>query len=189
MRTTRRTALALLGAISFTRLGHAMTSNSNPAQSFKGHRVVFRHQMEIQGSPDAVFPLLCPVREGEWADGWVGRPIYAASGVAELNGVYATEHEGEAQSTIWVVTKHDPERREITLVYFVSEKQVVHLDMRVTANGAVGSKLHIEYVRTGISAAGNEQLRNDTNAGRFDEMMKGWKAAMNHFLATGTILK
>jgi len=29
-----------------------------------------RYAQNIHAPPQAVFPLLCPVREGEWLDGW-----------------------------------------------------------------------------------------------------------------------
>ena len=33
-------------------------------------KFVKNHVMKIDASPDLIFPLLCPVREAEWIDGW-----------------------------------------------------------------------------------------------------------------------
>jgi hypothetical protein len=145
--------------------------------------------MDIEGPPDRVFPLLCPVREAQWLDGWVGRPIHAETGVAELGGVFATEHADQAEPTIWLITRHDRETHEIAFAYFVPGQQVVQLEIRAAARGVAGSTLHIEYMRTGISEAGNERLAGDASSGRFDDRMRHWKAAMNHYLATGELLK
>jgi hypothetical protein len=37
---------------------------------------------EVAAPPDRVFPLLCPVRERDWLEGWEADMVYSASGVA-----------------------------------------------------------------------------------------------------------
>ena len=43
-------------------------------------------ELHFDAPPDRVFPLLCPVREYDWIDGWECRMVYAETGVAELGG-------------------------------------------------------------------------------------------------------
>ena len=38
--------------------------------------------------PEKVFPLLCPVREKDWLDGWNYKMIYSKSGLIEKNCVF-----------------------------------------------------------------------------------------------------
>jgi hypothetical protein len=155
-------------------------------KQFHGKRAILTRDITIEATPAAIFPLLCPVREGEWAEGWVGKAIYAESGLAETNGVYASEHGGE-EDTIWFVTRRDEAKHEIEFVYFVPKMQVVRLLIRLTPAGVAKTTLSVEYIRTGISEAGNEFI--DNSAAHFDTMMTEWEASMNHYMKTGTMLK
>lgn len=166
----------------------AAPAPSGPVEAgrpFRGRRAVTTAVLSIEAGPDAVFPLLCPVREAEWLDGWVGRPVYAESGLAEENGVYATDHAGESEPTIWLVTKRDPVAREIELVYLVAGRQAVRLALRVEPAGEAGSRVHVRYVRTGLTETGNREIEESTTPTRFGESMKQWETAMNHYFVTG----
>jgi len=153
---------------------------------FHGKRAILARDITIEATPEAIFPLLCPVREGEWAPGWVGKAIYAESGVAETNGVYASEHGGE-DDTIWFVTKRDETNHEIEFVYFVPKMQVVRLLVGLTPKNADQTTLSVEYIRTGITEAGNEFIENSQS--HFDTMMTEWEESLNHYMKTGTLLK
>lgn len=155
---------------------------------FEGRRTIHRYTQLIDAAPEAIFPLICPVREGEWAHGWVGRPVFAASGLAEQDGVYATEH-GDEEPTIWLVTRRDPVRHETEFVYFVPGIQVVRLTIGIEAADAGKSRVSLHYLRTGISEEGNAFLAESERTGAFESMMRGWEEAMNHYFATGRILE
>jgi hypothetical protein len=43
----------------------------------------------INAPPDAVFPLICPVREAEWLDGWRYTMLFSVSGVVEQGAVFS----------------------------------------------------------------------------------------------------
>lgn len=49
------------------------------------------YTQRLVGAPDTVFPLLCPVREADWIEGW--DPVWVASnsGVAEPDCVFVTQ--------------------------------------------------------------------------------------------------
>ncbi len=155
--------------------------------SFKGSRRILERTISISADPDTIFPLLCPVREGEWLEGWVGRPIFASSGVAELDGVYATGHAGEPD-TLWVVTRFEPARHEIDFVYVLPGKQVVHLGIKVARLEPQRSSLSVRYVRTGTSDQGNLAIEKLGTSNEFEAMMTDWERSMNHFLQTGSVL-
>ncbi len=157
---------------------------------FTGRRAECRYVQTILAPPERVFPLLCPVREAEWADGWVCRPIYAPSGLAEEDGVYAVPDEGAASPMIWLITKRDTETREIELVYFQPERQVVRIDIAVEAGAAPDtSRVLITYVRTGITEEGNAVVARAAHGPTFAAAMQEWERAMNHYLATGECLR
>lgn len=161
---------------------------NEPRPSFEGRRTVHRHTQVINATPDAIFPLICPVREAEWAPGWIGRPVFAPTGLAEQDGVYASEH-GDAEPTIWLVARRDALRHETEFVYFIPGRQVVRLAIGIAPAGAGRSHVSICYVRTGISEAGNAELDEYVRAGGFESMMKSWETAMNHYFATGKRLE
>jgi hypothetical protein len=165
-------------------------ASSDGAGAFRGRRAVSSYTQTIDAPPDRVFPLLCPIRESEWADGWIGKVVYAVSGVAEADGVYATDVEGEKDDTIWVVTKYDAGARVIQLVYFVPGVRVAKLEMAVSADGASRSRVGITYTNTGLSEAGNAEIQaNFESTESFARRMSLWQGAMNHYLTTGHRLK
>ena len=153
---------------------------------FTGQRAVLTRVITIDSTPDTIFPLLCPVREGEWVDGWVGRAIYSSSGYAEEDGVFATEHPGD-DDTIWFVTKRDSVKQEIEFVTFVPRVQVFRLFVRVLPVSAGKSSISVRYIRTGISEAGNDFIAN--SGAHFDKMMVEWERTLNHYIRTGKMLK
>lgn len=55
-----------------------------------------------QGTPQKIFPLLCPVRETEWIAEWSPLKVISNSGLMELECIF-TEADGE-QTAIWLVT-------------------------------------------------------------------------------------
>lgn len=160
-----------------------------PATSFRGERTVDRHTQTIHASPDRIFPLICPVREAEWAQGWNGKPVFAASGFAEENGVFATEHGGENEPTIWLITRRDPLAHETEFVYFIPGRQVVRLAIGIKPIGEDRSNVDITYIRTGISDEGNAMVSQAQRSGAFEKTMKEWEDAMNHYLTTGRLLE
>jgi len=56
----------------------------------KPNRATQTYKQQLSASPGEVFPLLCPVRETEWADGWLPERVITSSGVAERDCVFIT---------------------------------------------------------------------------------------------------
>src|SRR6266540_2991762 len=56
----------------------------------KGERFDYEREIILPSTKDIVFPLLCPVREYEWFNGWKCTMVYSESGVAENNNVFYT---------------------------------------------------------------------------------------------------
>ena len=44
---------------------------------FTARRIIHTYRQTIDATPEKVFPLLCPVREAEWLDGWQYAMIYS----------------------------------------------------------------------------------------------------------------
>jgi hypothetical protein len=141
----------------------------------------------INASPEVVFPLLCPVREAEWLDGWEYEMIYSKSGLVEEGAVFSTANEGE-EDTVWIVTQHDPDKRLVEFTRFTHQSRICVLKIAVRPKDKRSSYVEIGYTYTGISTAGNEFIENLTDE-LFPEEMMFWENSVNHFLKTGEKLK
>lgn len=155
------------------------------SSNFVARRLTRTYRQSIHASPDAVFPLLCPVREGEWLDGWHYAMVFSRSGLVEEGAVFTTPGDGE-DDTVWIVTRHDPSRRHVEFTRFTPSSRVCVLRIGVApADGE--SIVDIEYTYTAISVAGNAFLDRFTEES-FLRAVKFWERSMNHWLSTGARL-
>src|SRR5215467_652775 len=99
----------------------------------KPNRVTHTYRQTLCASPARVFPLLCPVREIEWADGWLPELVISSSGIAERDCVFITPNEfGKA---IWYVTRHEPEKWFIEMLKILPGVTALRLEIQLTAYG------------------------------------------------------
>jgi hypothetical protein len=152
-------------------------------------RVVRRFTQRIQAPPERVFPLLCPVREGEWLDGWAERVeiLHSDSGVVEEGCVFRTRAPGRPE-TVWVVSRHDPAARVVEFVRVTTGLLATRLAIEVHEDGG-GSRVEIEYTFTPLGEAGRAELAAKHSAEAFARDMRWWEDSMNHWLATGERLR
>jgi len=153
------------------------------ADVFESRRVVRSYRQTIEATPDVVFPLLCPVREVEWLDGWAYTMIHSTSGLAEDGAVFTTSNPGEAD-TVWVVTRHDRTAGLVEFTRFTPESRTCVLRIAVSKGGDAQSHVDISYAYTSIAPAGNAFLATWTEEA-FLDLMVFWEKSMNHFLKTG----
>ncbi len=154
---------------------------------FIPQRKVYAYTQTINALPEEVFPLLCPVREAEWLDEWDYSMIYSVTGFAEPGAVFSTSSPGE-QDTIWIVTKHDRQNMIVEFTRFTPFNRTCVLRIRAMQLNEACSSVDIEYVYVSFSEEGNDYLRNYSKD-EFDKNMKFWEDSMNHYIATGTLLK
>ena len=148
-----------------------------------GRRATRSYRQVIDGAADRVFPLLCPVREMEWLDGWAYRMVYSASGVVEDGAVFATTAPGEAD-TIWCVSRHDPGQRRVEFVRVTPGSRTCQLRLSVTPEGDSRCYVDVWYSYTSIEKAGDAFI-DAWSEEQFVTFMRFWERSMNHFLATG----
>ena len=75
-------------------------------KGFSAKRVTRSYRQTIYVIPEKVFPLLCPVREADWLDGWQYNMIHSTSGLVEKGAVFSTPHH-DKNETVWMVTNYD----------------------------------------------------------------------------------
>jgi hypothetical protein len=153
-------------------------------QSFSAKRVTRTYTQQITAPPHEVFPLLCPVREREWVEGWECEVVYSRSGLAEEGCVFTTQREGEAK-TVWTITAHDPVGFQIEFVMVTPESRVGGLRVRLERNADDTTSAHVAYTFTALSEKGNAFVDEYTEES-FRHKMEHWERSMNHYLRTGS---
>lgn len=151
--------------------------------TFQAKRVVRAYRQTIEAKPDVVFPLLCPVREAEWLDGWSYSMIFSASGLVEEGAVFSTSNPGE-DDTIWIVTRHDSAMRTVEFARFTPHSRTCFLKIAVSALGQDRSHVDVSYAYTSLSEVGSQFFDTWTEKS-FQEALGFWERSMNHYLKTG----
>ncbi|KAB2878623.1 hypothetical protein F9K33_12575 [bacterium] len=147
----------------------------------KPSRVKRDYVQTLIGTPEAVFPLLCPVREAEWVNGWDPDLVISQSGLAELGCIF-TIGPSDVKS-IWIVTTYDPLNFKISFLKVTPAETVAVIDIELERSSG-GTLAHISYQYTAISAKGVTFVENFTEE-YYDSFMKEWENECNHYLITG----
>lgn len=145
-------------------------------------RRVFSYRQVNLAPPENVFPLLCPVREKEWLDGWEYKMVFSKSGFAEQGCVFSTPFD-EKTVTTWYITQYDPADYKIQFVRVTPSTEIVRIDISLEKNAENTSAL-IEYEYTALTESRLNWLLQEA-APAFTENMRFWEKAINHYLQTG----
>ena len=112
----------------------------------------------LPAPPDRVFPLLCPVREHDWIDGWRCRLLHAVSGVAELDCVFRTDLDGDS---LWTVSRYEPPHR-IEFVITTDGALLSRLEITLTAEDGGRTAITWRRVYTAVGPGGESRLESVT---------------------------
>jgi hypothetical protein len=152
--------------------------------------LVRTYVQHIEAPPEVVFPLICPVREGEWLEGWAEgcEVIWSASGLAEPGCVFRTIEAGRPE-TIWIITDHDPDRGVVAFARVTPGLTASTLLVEVEGSGDGTSTVSIRYSVVPTSPEGATYA-----AARYDRTdllasIVWWERSMNHYLRTGALLR
>jgi hypothetical protein len=146
-------------------------------------RVQKEFVFELAAPPEQVFPLLCPVRESDWLDGWEADMVYSASGVAEDHAVFTTDFPDRGRGT-WVVSHYDPQRFEIGFTIFYADACAERLDVSLTPSGPASTRTRWMRTYTALSEAGRRYLERNTGEA-LDARMAGMRGALQKYCETG----
>jgi hypothetical protein len=140
---------------------------------------------KLVAPPERVFPLLCPVREADWLDGWDPLVVFTDSGVAEPACVFITK--AAPHPAIWFVTRHEPERGLVEMLKISPEVTTCRLSIQLAAAGG-GCEATITYSHTSLGPQGDVFVAGFTKE-FYDGFMREWETRMNHYLNTGAALR
>jgi hypothetical protein len=151
---------------------------------FTALRTVMTCTQHLLGSPDRVFPLLCPTREYDWIEPWKCRMVHSESGFAEQDGIFVTDFPNEGED-VWVVSVYRP-NQEIQFVRF-NGRRVIRYSIMLTDNGDGTTRAEWKQVLTGLDEEGNRLVASVTDEA-FRQKILGLEQRLNHYLATGKML-
>jgi hypothetical protein len=154
---------------------------------FKGKQKTFKYKQINSGKPQDVFPLLCPVRERDWLDGWDCEIIYSNSGFAEKDCVFSTTSGGQ-ETTIWHITQYDAEQYNIEFVRVTPGANVVKINIFLELRDDGNTDAFIHYQYTGLNEEQNKFIETELEDS-FKLSMEWWETAINHYLESGEMLK
>ena len=152
----------------------------------KPRRVRHSYTQSIHATPDEVFPLLCPVREMDWAPGWQPDWVISDSGVAEQGCVFQTPEDAKERTApaTWVVTQYHPETYQVEMLKIIPQHTVMKLEASLRDDPQGGTQANISYEYTALGPQG-ERFMDGCTEDWYRQFMLGWEKAMNDYLATG----
>lgn len=132
--------------------------NHKPKQTIRGKRAVFHGEQRYTFRPEAVFPMLCPVREYEYIPPWECDIVYLDSGLAEDGGVFTTHFSADGpQKDVWVISRHEA-NRAIEFVRVSGLRSMIYrIELRGTEDG--GTVARWEQTITGLNEEGNQHVQ------------------------------
>ncbi|MCB2223996.1 MAG: SRPBCC family protein [Actinobacteria bacterium] len=151
---------------------------------YRSRRATRTWAHRLAAPPSQVFPLLCPVREYDWIEGWECEMVFTDSGVAEDGCVFTrTDDTGPA---VWTVSRYEPDER-IEFVIVTPGSHVQRLDIAVEAEPG-GSRVHWRRTITSLDPAGEAAVAA-LEDGSWDAAMAMLERMLAHYCATGEMLR
>jgi hypothetical protein len=149
-------------------------------------RAVRRHTILLEGKPEIIFPLLCPVREHEWIEPWKCDLIYSETGFAEQDCIFQTDFPHDGPRDTWVLSRYE----KPTLVEFIRVNAIRAIRYTITLRQIEEGKTESEWrqVITGLNAEGDRFVSSLSDE-EFKHRMEMLREMLNHYLTTGQMLK
>lgn len=147
-------------------------------------RVTHTYAQHLVASPARVFPLLCPVREKDWIEGWDPLTVISESGAAEAGCIFVTP--ASPDNAIWYITRHEPAEGFVEMLKITPEVTAckVVIALRPVPNGTEAT---VTYSHTSLGPEGDAFVAAFTEE-FYAKFMRDWEARLNHYLTTGSLL-
>jgi hypothetical protein len=169
-------------------MAHGVKQREEPA--FRAGRVICQHQETIAAPPEQIFPLLCPIEEYKWIDGWDCELVYSESGVVEDNCIFREEMSprlfGSSAPTTWITTLHDPDhfRRHFVIL---NDELVRKAEVSIEDSGNGVSTVRWTTVATTLNQKGNQGFPE--LEAKLQLMLSFLGSSLRHYCETGEMLR
>lgn len=140
----------------------------------------FERNQHVHALPEAIFPLLCPVREYDWIPEWDCRLIYTESGLAEPGCIFQTDRDADGGLDTWVVSHHEP-HHHIAFVR-INALRVMQYDIRIEPADERSSRLRWTQVVTAINDRGDRHV-SALQESDFTRTVSKLETLLNDYLA------
>ncbi|NLJ26478.1 MAG: hypothetical protein GX433_00490 [Deltaproteobacteria bacterium] len=142
-------------------------------------RVERTYVQKLDARPEEVFPLLCPIRELEWVEGWNPLLVVSHSGMAEEDCIFLT---GEKEpESFWVITKRDSKNFIMEIIKVTPGMTVAKINISLKADGEHATAAEVTYMYTALSGEGEDFVLGYTES-FYEKFMKQWETALNSYL-------
>jgi hypothetical protein len=148
-------------------------------------RSSFNITIKFHGSPEMVFPFLCPTREYEWIDWWTCNLLYSNSGYAEELCVFQTNMIPFGNET-WVCSRYEPSK----LIQYTrfNEKVFIRNTFSLVAEEKDWTTWNLEFIFTALNEEG-DKIISGMSAQAIDDTGNELKKRLNYFLENKRMLK
>jgi len=151
----------------------------------KPTRATRSYTQHLVAEPSVVFPLLCPVREADWIEGWDPISVATHSGVAEPDCVFVTA--ATPNDALWYITRHEPDSGFVEMLKITPLVTACKLTIQLRSIPA-GSEALIAYTHTSLGPEGDAFVASFTED-YYRQFMEDWEARINHYLVYGSALR
>lgn len=145
-------------------------------------RVTRLYTQQLIGSVEQVFPLLCPVREADWIEGWMPALVVSDSGVAEEDCVFITPD--MPSDAIWYITRHEANAGLVEMLKITPGLTACRLRIQLTPQ-ASGCAALVSYRHTSLGTAQGDAFVEAFTEAYYSKFMQDWEARINHYLQHG----
>ena len=145
-------------------------------------RATHSYVQHLVASPDRVFPLLCPVREADWIEGWDPLQVTSATGVAERDCVFVTA--AEPADAIWYITRHEADAGFVEMLKVTPGVTACRLSIQLQATPQ-GCDATVTYLHTSLGTPAGDAFVAAFSAEYYRQFMRDWEDRLNHYLAHG----
>jgi hypothetical protein len=146
------------------------------------NRVEHSYTQQLAGTPAEVFPLLCPVREADWIEGWDPLLVVSESGVAEPDCVFVTA--AQPADAVWFVVRHEPAAGYVEMLKINPTVTACKLCIQLTAT-PTGTAARVSYAYTSLGPQGDDFVAAFTPQ-HYVQFMQDWEARLNRYLRAAT---
>jgi hypothetical protein len=131
----------------------------------------------LKGPVADVTPLFGPVREAEWAPGWVPHFLHPSEG-AQGEGVVFTTTTSIGRDRLWLLTVYDVNEGRVEYVVVTPGLTANEVKIRVVPDGDRQCRATITYRHSAIAPEGNEEV-NKLGGYWAQQQRAHWETAIN----------
>lgn len=158
-------------ALAATTALSAGVSDAFELAGFNAVTVSRNGSFELDLPPRNALLLFTAPGEKLWIEEW--DPVILSGDGFTAGTVFMTTNHGHV--TYWVVSDFDIDKRQARYVRVTPESDMGTVQVTVSPNGNGGSMINVSYQLTGLTSAGNQNLRESFDKSDYAAMMRKWQ--------------